>query len=124
MSRAQTWTIIFLLGVLTLALCWHFYRTEQYRQEQLSIERVRLGRALKEDWDKGALSGIHRAHRFIKSDRKLLAERNNPPPPPSAAEEKERVAQKAAEQKKAEQSLEEIRKLVEERRTEKEDGPE
>ena len=122
MSRTQTWTIISLLGVLTLALCWHFYRTEQYRQEQLSIERVGLGRALGKDVGVGA--DIRRAHRLIKSDRKLLAERNNPPPPPSAAEEKERVAQKAAEQKKAEQSLEELRKLVEERRTEKEDGPE
>lgn len=86
MTRAQTWTIVFLFAVLTFAACWHFYRMDQYRQEQLSIERVGLGRALNKDtFSPYRMRGVHS---FIKHDKKLLSERNNPPPPPKPPPQK------------------------------------
>jgi|BioPla2DNA2_1021312.scaffolds.fasta_scaffold132322_1 hypothetical protein len=78
MSKIQTWTIVFLFAVLTFAACWHFYRMDQYRQEQLSIERVRLGQDL---LGSGKLSDLGKAHMYIKRDNKYLATRNKPPSP-------------------------------------------
>ncbi|OQC54708.1 MAG: hypothetical protein BWX54_02157 [Verrucomicrobia bacterium ADurb.Bin018] len=86
MSKIQTWTIVFLFGVLTFAACWHFYRMDQYRQEQLSIERVGLGRALNKDIF--TLYRIPSVHSFIKHDMKIFSERNNPPPPPKPPPQK------------------------------------
>lgn len=42
MNKIQSWTIVFLLAVLTLAVCWHIYRQDINRQNSFSLERQRL----------------------------------------------------------------------------------
>lgn len=84
MSKIQSWIIVFLFAVLTVAVCWHFYRTDQYHQEQLSIERVGLGRGSGKDEDPfWTRRGISNVHDFLKRDKQVLAARNKPPPTPS-----------------------------------------
>lgn len=84
MNKIQSWTIVFLLAVLTVAVCWHFYKTDQYRQEQLSIERVELGRGIAKAKDREyGICDLKGAHRYIKSDKRHLADRNKPPSTPS-----------------------------------------
>lgn len=78
MSKIQIRIIVFLFAVLTFASCWHIYRLEIYRQEMLSLERVRLGVETKDMPD---VEYKLRRIRFLMDYDKQGAPQPAPPPP-------------------------------------------
>ena len=103
MNKKQIVTALCLLALITFGLCFHIYRADQYRQEMLSIERVRLSidnwRTYPESLDMGKQAAIRHTHRLLEYDKAGAPQQppSQPMTPPGKSELQKLLDERRAE---------------------------